>query len=409
MKKALLILSPLLVFHINSAFSQSNEQNFGIKFSGYVKTDILYDSRQIFEIREGHFSIYPKKEIPDEDGKDQNAYSSFNILSIQTRLAGTITGPNVLGAKSSAYFETEFFGMNDATINTLRLRHAFLKFDWENFEILAGQYWHPMFVVDCYPGTIGFNTGAPFQPFIRSPQVRFTAKLSPIKFFVAASTQRDFQSQGPNGASTLYLRNSIIPNFDAQFQINFLEKSLIGIGVDLKKLTPRIVTSKNYTTKESVESISLIGFAKHSIGDFQFKAEGVFGENLTEMIMLGGYAVKSIDPAKDTWEYTPGKVLSLWSDISYGKEVEIGVFGGYSQNLGTKDNYLTFYGRGEDVADLFRVSPRIQVSIGKTKIAGEVEFTQAKFGTPNRNDKGKVENTKSVSNIRLQIALTYLF
>lgn len=124
--------------------------------------------------------------------------------------------------------------------------------------------------------------------------------------------------------------------------------------------------------------------------------------------MLGGYVVKCIDPAKDTWEYTPSKVLSLWSDISYGKKVQIGVFGGYSQNLDTKDNYLTYYGRGEDIADLFRVSPRIQVSIGK-KIVGDVEFTQAKFGTPNRNDKGKVVNTKSVSNIRLQIALTYLF
>lgn len=162
----MLILFSILVFYTNSAFSQSNEQNFGIKFSGYVKTDIIYNSRQIFQISEGHFSIYPKKEIPNGNGKYQNAYSSFNILSIQTRLAGTITGLNVLGVKSSAYFETEFFGMNDATINTLHLRHAFLKFDWENFEILTRRYWHPMFAVDCYPGTIGFNTGAPFQPFI---------------------------------------------------------------------------------------------------------------------------------------------------------------------------------------------------------------------------------------------------
>lgn len=61
---------------------------------------------------------------------------------------------------------------------------------------------------------------------------------------------------------------------------------------------------------------------------------------------------------------------------------------GIQQNFGTKDNYITFYGRGEDVAELLRVSPRIQVSIGKTKIAGEIEYTLARFGSLNKNDKG---------------------
>lgn len=399
-------ISFLLVY---VASSQTTEPVFGIKFLGYVKTDILYDSRQIYELREGHFSIYPKNELIGTDGKDLNAKPSFNILSIQTRLAGTITGPSVLGGKSSAYFETEFFGMSDATINTLRLRHAFLKLEWNNFEILAGQYWHPMFVVKCYPGTIGFNTGAPFQPFIRSPQVRFTAKFSSIEFFLAALSQRDFQSQGPIGASTSYLRNAVLPNLHSQLQFNLFEKSLIGAGIDYKKLAPRTATSKNYSTNESIEGFSFIGFTKLSFEDFSFKAEGVYGENLTEMIMLSGYAVKLKDTATDIWSYTQSRVLSLWTDFAYGKDIEIGLFAGYSKNLGTNDNYIQFFGRGEDIADLIRVSPRIQFTFGRTKIAGEIEFTQAKYGIPNKNNKGKVENTKNVNNIRAQLALTYLF
>lgn len=346
MKRYFALAIFILFFLISLKSVIANDDAFGIKLSGYVKTDFLFDSRQMYNLREGHFSIYPMEKIIGKDGKDLNSKPTFNILSIQTRLAGSISGPYVLGAKSSAYFETEFFGMSDQTINTLRLRHAYLKFDWSNFEILAGQYWHPMFIVECYPATIGFNTGAPFQPFIRSPQFRLTLQFSPIKFFVAASTQRDFQSQGPNGTSTVYLRNAVIPNLHTQLQVNFLGKSLIGAGVDYKKISPRILTNLNYSTKESIYGLSFIGFAKLAINPFSFKIEGILGENLTEMVMLGGYAVKSKNPTTDVWEYTPSKVLSLWSDISYGKDIEIGIFGGYSKNLGTTDNYITFYGRG---------------------------------------------------------------
>ncbi|MGC8748053.1 MAG: hypothetical protein ACP5RR_04110 [Candidatus Kapaibacteriota bacterium] len=394
------IISPVF------AFSQTSDA-VSLKWSGYVKTDVLYDSRQIDQLREGHFSITPKKDSLDNAGKDINAKPNFNILSIQTRLAGTITGPDVLGAKSMAYFETEFFGSTDATINTLRLRHAFLKFIWEHFEFLAGQYWHPMFVVECYPGVVGFNTGAPFQPFIRSPQLRLTTKFNPVKLILTASTQRDFQSPGPDGNSTIYLRNAVIPNLNAQVQVNLFGNSLVGGGVDYKRLAPRIKTSGNFSTDEIVEGVSFIGFLKLASGNFSFKAEGVLGENLPEMIMLGGYAAKNT--SNDKWEYTPNKNLSCWADLSYGKDVEFGLFGGYSKNLGTKENYQVFFGRGEDVADLIRVSPRVQFTFGKVKISGEIELMQANYGKPNNNNKGKVEDTKGVTNIRGQIAFMYVF
>lgn len=387
-------------------FSQSSEA-VSLKWSGYVKTDVLFDSRQIDQLREGHFSIIPKKEILDAGNKDINAKPNFNILSIQTRLAGTITGPEVLGAKTMAYFETEFFGSTDANINTLRLRHAFLKFTWDHFEFLAGQYWHPMFVVDCYPGVVGFNTGAPFQPFIRSPQLRLTTKFEPVKLILTAASQRDFQSPGPDGNSTTYLRNAVIPNLNAQLQIRIADGSLLGGGVDYKRLAPRIKTASGVSTDETVEGLSFMGFLKLGFGDFTFKAEGVLGENLYEMIMLGGYAVKNT--STDKWEYTTNRNLSLWTDISYGKDVEFGVFAGYSKNLGTKDNYQQFYGRGEDCADLLRLSPRIQFTFGKVKISGEIELMQANFGNPDRSDKGKVKDTKKVTNVRGQIAFMYLF
>ncbi|NOY50562.1 MAG: hypothetical protein GXO88_08375, partial [Chlorobi bacterium] len=163
-----------LMFFVPVVVYSQDGSKFGIKFHGFVKSDLLFDSRQTVDVREGHFLLYPKNELPDIEGNDINAKSSFNLLSIQTRLKGFITGPDIGKIKTSAYLEGEFFGMNNADINGFRLRHAFIKLKWETASLLVGQYWHPFFAVNCYPGTVSFNTGSPFQPFSRNPQIRFT-------------------------------------------------------------------------------------------------------------------------------------------------------------------------------------------------------------------------------------------
>lgn len=175
MKKGLF----LFVFSVILAASTiaQDSPNFGIKFSGFVKTDIFWDSRQTVAAREGHSLLYPANEKLDVEGNDINAKASFNMLSIQTRLRGTITGPDALGAKTSGVIEGAFFGHTNGDINGFRLRHAFVKLQWKKTALLVGQYWHPNFVTYCFPGVVSFNTGAPFIPFTRNPQIRVTQNL----------------------------------------------------------------------------------------------------------------------------------------------------------------------------------------------------------------------------------------
>ena len=111
---------------------------FGIIFSGYVKTDLFLDSRQTVGLREGHFLLFPENEKLDADGNDINAKANYNILSIQTRVAGSITAPDALGAKTSGYIEAEFFGNSNPAINTFRLRHAWVKLNWKKTELMVG-------------------------------------------------------------------------------------------------------------------------------------------------------------------------------------------------------------------------------------------------------------------------------
>ncbi|MBU2494125.1 MAG: hypothetical protein KJ571_15975 [Bacteroidetes bacterium] len=407
-RSAITIIILSLTFNLlaQEKTKDKNEDEFYIGFKGFVKTDIMIDSRQTVTSREGHFLLYPQPEVKDINNEDINEKANLNMLSIQTRLTAEIKGPKAFGAKTSGLIEGAFFGHSDGDINGFRLRHAFLKLDWGKSSLLIGQYWNPMFITEVFPGVISFNTGVPFQPFARNPQIRFVQKMENVELAFTAAAQRDFASTGPFGTSTSYLRNSVMPILDVN--LKYISQNLVaGAGVNLKSLTPRIVSTNGFKTDESVTSISTMAFAKISEDNFTIKLEGVYGENLTDLLMLGGYAVKSVDAVTAIEEYTGIKTLSAWTDLSFGKQIKFGLFAGYTKNLGADENLTgTYYSRGSNIESVIRVSPRVQYRSGNTEFACEVEYTSAAYGIP--DIKGEVLNTTSVSNLRLLVA-AYLF
>jgi hypothetical protein len=369
----------------------------------------MYDTRQTDALREGHLVLYPAPVFSDKFGKDINEKASFNILLIQTRLQGKITGPDALGAKTSGLMEGEFFGTSNADVSGFRLRHPYLRMDWPASSILIGQYWHPMFIFEMFPGVVSFNTGVPFQPFSRNPQIRFTHNIETMKLIVAAMSQRDFQSDGPGGLSSSFLRNSIVPNLHAQLQYSS-KGNMLGVGIDVKTLTPRLVTTRNVAADATLGSTAFIGYAKLTLDQVTLKAEGTYGANLSDQLMLGGYAAKSIDRTTGVESYSALKSYSMWGEIPTGKELELALFAGYSQNLGAGDNLTgVYYGRGTNIDILYRISPRVIWNAGKVRFAPECEYTSADYGTPNSVNKGKVQNLKNVVNVRVLFAACYFF
>jgi len=405
MKNLLSIILSLLL--ISAIFAQDKSKaEFGIKLKGFVKTDGWFDSRQTVAAREGHFFLYPAAEANDPDGSDTNAKANMNILSIQTRITGSITAPDVCGAKTSGVIEGAFFGHSNADVNGFRLRHAFLKLTWENSSLLIGQYWHPMFITEVFPGVVSFNTGVPFQPFSRNPQIKYSKNFDKVVLSLTAASQRDFASTGPAGGSSSYLRNSAMPILDVTAK--YLSKTITaGAGVNYKTLKPRISSRNGYDTDETVGSYAAMGFFKFAGEGFTLKAEGVYGQNLTDLLMLGGYAVKDTGDAKGIDSYTNINTFSVWTDITTGKKVVYGLFAGYTENLGADDDVMgAYYSRGSNIASVMRISPRVIYNAGKTRYAAELDYTTADYGTPDA--EGIVKNTESVSNIRLLLA-AYLF
>ncbi len=404
--KSLFVLLMLLQW-IKIYPQSENQDEINLKFGGYVNWTAIYDSRQIVAAREGHFLLYPKDEQLNNLGKDMNAVNELQMAVIQTRLSSKIEGFKFLGAATSGLIEAEFMGNSDNDVNGFRIRHAYLDLKWENISLLMGQYWIPMFITDDYPDQIGSNAGAPFQPFGRNPQLRVTYQNNSIKTFIALISQRDFTSLGPNGSSPDYLKNAILPDLNFNFQYGTGEH-LFGVGGEFKKLQPGSKAGSDYSSENEVNSFATLGYAKLGFDPFTFKVEGVYGSNLTDYVMLGGYAVHSIDTLNKSISYTPIKTASLWADLIYGNALQFGLFTGYTKNLGSSESIMgDYYSRGSNIDNVIRIAPRVQYKEGNTKVSLEIEYTSAKYGSP--DIFGKVQNGKGIDNLRFYTSVYYFF
>jgi hypothetical protein len=406
--KRVAIVIPVFFIFLFNAFSQtitekkSEASPWGFKLSGFVRNDAMIDSRQTVNSTEGDIVMYPADIAKDINNVDKNAAASFNMLPISTRLTGTITGPDAFGAKASAILEGEFFGFGNGTTsnNVFGLRHAFIKLDWPRTQLGFGQYWHPLYNPECAPGQLGFSGGMPFVPFNRSPQIRLTQKLNKqFSFILAAVTERDFQSVIPATTSGVAgftatgvnssdgMRNAVVPDLNAQL----LYKSdavLVGAALDYKSLRPALAvgTGAGSISTKRVNSLAFEMYGKVTTRGFVLKAEYVSGQNMTDLIMLGGYVAYGSVP---DISYKPTSVSSCWLDIcGTGKKVVPGIFAGYTKNDGASDiGGIASYGRGLSVSatgrgidHVMRVAPRIEFVSGKFKFGTELEVTTAAYG-----------------------------
>lgn len=214
------------------------------KLYGFIRSDYTLDSRKILSGNQDVFSLYPMYRDLNANGEDLNATPSTSFTSITTRFGFNFSIPtDFLGAKkASGKIETDFSGAPNYTI--LRLRQAYTQLNWEHSSLLVGQAWHPMFTFGAHPLVISLNTGALFQPFNRSPQVRYDYLVKNIKLTAAAIYEMHYTSAGPdlttpttNTSTYTYQRNAILP----ELYVGIESKSdnlLVGMGGEYKSIMP---------------------------------------------------------------------------------------------------------------------------------------------------------------------------
>ncbi len=407
------LMFPLYVFAGDQeALSDTNDRAFSFRISGFVKSDYWVDSRSVVAAREDLFLLYPAPIVPDADGKDLHGDPIYNFSAITSRILTRIDGPDAFGARVSGLIEADFSGVTNADINGFRLRHAYMKLEWERWGLLLGQWWHPMFTPEVFPTVVSLNTGAPFQPFIRNPQATLSYSNNQSRWMLSMIAQRDNASDGPKDATPEYIRNANMPNLHLQW-MRASEHFTTGLAVDYKAIRPRNFIMNDDTgglhyTSETLGSYAFMAFAGYRQNLFQLKGKAIYGQNLSEHLMMGGYAESVIDNDGGMIEYTSLNHLSVWGNILYGDQVQGGFFVGYGKNFGASDPVVgAYYGRGHDIDYLYRLAPSIVFNSGNLSFCTEVEFTAAGYGVPDH--KGRVLNAREVNNLRLLFTALYFF
>lgn len=400
-----IVVSLLLCIQIINA---QEHQKIIFKPYGFVKFSAWYDSRQVDGNRDDLMLFYPLNRNIGAHGIDLNARHSLNFSAMNTRAGFRLSGPKAMGAEATALIEGDYTGAGSSMSNTFRLRHAYLNLKWDKTELLAGQYWHPMFVPEVFPDLYSLNTGAPFQPFIRSPQISFRYYSGKNRLELSLLSQRDNASDGPIGRSPVYLKNAVLPNIHLQWQ-HKNNQLVLGAAYDYKRILPQLVYANIYQQRETVEGHSFMAFLKTGTDNWNWRIKAIYGQNLTEHLLLGGYAVRIKQFDTNNIAYTPTNHLFLWSELCFETgQFHYGLFVGYARNFGTShENNGKYYAKGSDIAQLMRMSPIFSYRSGPVKLAGELEYTRAYYGTPNNH--GIIKQTNAIGNVRLTAAAIYTF
>ncbi len=392
-----------------------------VKPYGYVKWEVWWDTRQNQGFREQQVQAFPKPQRCDKFGQDINDRGNWHMTAIETRIGMALYGPTWGDVKTDGLIETDFRGPIEAGTATLRLRHAFGRLNWGSGSFIFGQWWHPLFILRCFPHTVAFGIGIPLEPQARDPQLRLTQRWDWFELIFALASQREFASNGPNGLSTEYIRNSATPNIHLQTRAYFNENSLIGAAADYKRLVPRIVTNKCVSVHEVINSFIFEAFGAVMCPPWSLRTKVFYAQNGNDQLFFSGFGVRTIDPKTDKRTYSNTTQVGAWLDFSYlfgCDDKELGFFVGGGKNIGSRHRLFVdpktdlpiifaFTDLGPEIDYIVRFAPRFVYKKDPIRFGAELDFSRGSFGCP--DCFGRIKNGVPVNNIRILLALYYMF
>ena len=433
---------------------------------GFIRNYFAYDSRESISGTGDLYNYQPKDENWNKTDdpallQDLNAVSTFRFLSLTTRVGLNIEGYKWRSTEFGGKIEADFYaGLNGVGSGThklsgtaqFRLRQAYMTLAWDSLrmndkdyarvDLLLGQAWHPMAADLC--DAIALNSGAPFGPFSRTPQVKMDARLG--KYFTLTGAliwQMQYYSIGPDGQSAEYIAYSKTP--EAYLGLNFHTNGfLLRAGADVLSICPRHIgvaldaagnpikgtDGKDLAIKVSdrITTASPFLYLQYKKGEFSIKAKTIFAEAGEHMNLNGGYGVKKVN-ADGSWEYTPTRTSSSWVSIVYGGKVGAQetkhpqklqgiLFAGYIRNFGTKEHIIDangdgkldlYYPRANNMNRMWRMSPTLLYTVGKFQIGCEYEITSVQYGKDLGADGLAKSGLHWVTNHRVQLMTKFNF
>ena len=430
MKKLFLIAIAALL--TSAAFAQE-ETPAKFKLYGFIRNYTVIDTR---EVNAGTHDLYyymPKdKAVNLNTGVDMNAGLNWKSVSLTTRLGLDISGYQFGKLGVSGKVEADFYSLNGtgtaSTIAQFRLRQAYVALKTSDVAtgtavLNIGQTWHPMGAD--LPHMTNLESGAPFGPFNRSPQVMLhwtkdqftvTAGLLYLSQYLPMDAEANAKSVAP-------------------FKYG-LPESYVGFtykeGPVVAKLGMDLLATKPYRTYNNpvdgpvkahglMLAESYFGFFQYTKDLFQLRAKACLAQSGEHLNILSGYGVADISDEPDGrhYFYTPMQDLTAFVSAQYGKKVQFMCMAGYMKQLGTTtdllDPSLLWLNTAASTAiqQAVRLTPTVAWNWGKLTVSLEYNLTAAEFGNQkpaelgggyvSRNSRGLYDagNTHWVMNHRI--------
>lgn len=420
----LITLLPLVA--VRAAVNPDSVFTFNI--FGFVENDINYDTRESYTVAQELFYEFPKDILLDAEGNDLNAVARGRFLSLTARLDIAFHSPIYKkGFSFGGKIEGDFTA---SSLAHLQLRHAYGYVDWKrpydsqdavmHHRLLVGQAFHPM-TDNMLPDLVSINTGSPFAPYSRTPQLRYTASMPNLKVTGAALWKFQFASPlMPEMANIKNPYSTVHPVPEMLAGIEYKQSKLtIGIQASWMTMRPRtqtVIDNNTYKIEgEHCDSWTAQVYLKAGNRNWELKLESMYGENVAHHLMNSGYAVTGVNGRN--YEYSPIRMSNTWAEISYTSDnathnYMIGLFGGYMKNLGTAKDAVSssmIYNKwANNVDQMFRTSAVAFYMFGKgLKIGVEYEYTGVYYG--DIKPDCTATNTYLVGNHRASLVMLYNF
>ena len=390
---------------IGSAAFAQEEKPSHFKLYGFIRNYMVADTRAVNAGTEDLYFYMPKG-ISIKDGFDENAGFNWRFVSLTTRMGLDVSGYKWGSMGVSGKVEADFYCLN-GSVATLRLRQAFMKLAWDESPVTltVGQAWHPM-AADM-PHMNNLETGAPFNPFNRSPQLTADVKLgSNLTFTASLLYLNHYLPTGPGDVKSKDYYKYGLP--ELYMGLSYKDGGFLGrVGLDMTNIRPyrtiadwRVADSsdpKTIEVKSLMTTFSPFIYAQYTKGLFQIKAKSILAQSGEHLNLLSGYGVHSFN-ADGTITYTPMQDWASFLSFSYGKKFQVMAMLGYMKQLGTTadltDNQL-WMNKSADVhiQQALRATPTVAWNLGKFTVSLEYNLTAAEFGTGERNARGMFTGT----------------
>lgn len=394
-----------------------------IKIYGFVRNYASFDTRESVAGTEDFFYYLPK-DRKIVDGVDLNEVNSFRFAALTSRLGVDVTGYELNGWKMGAKIETDFYnGLSGSTgTAVLRLRQAYFTVAKDAFSLKFGQAWHPL-AADL-PDVLSLNSGAPFNPFSRTPLLQVDYRIGDALTVNAyAIWQMQYTSAGPVEGSDKgvsysadFIKYGCTP--EIYLGLSYSEGgALVRVGADLLSIKPRRYDSSlSKKVSDRITTISPFVYAQYSSGDFSIKAKTVFAQAGEHLNLNGGYAVSSFNE-DGSWSYTPTRNSSSWVSLIYGKKLQGIFFAGYMKNFGTAkdivDTEHIYFSKNSysNLNQMYRITPTVVYNFGKLSVGLEYELTSVEYGSWGADFKRALatEDLHWITNHRVQLIAKFTF